>query len=331
MLTIDDVPIAPTVNRLLSRVPAPNRTTQLVVAIANLVVQIGIMVSGSVVRVTGSGLGCPTWPTCTASSLVPVADPYNGQFHQWVEFGNRMFGIAVGVISVLVFLTALIAKPLRRRYLVLALMMPIGVVAQAVIGGLTVLLKLAWWSVCLHFLPSPILVWISVLIVRAVSEGDGPARPVLPKPLRGLLAAMALDLTALVIAGTLVTAAGPHAGDIHTPRLDLPITDLVELHADFLFVLLGMLAALFFAMRITGGTPRLWRRYWILVGVILAQGALGITQYELGVPDALVSFHVLGAALSIAAMAFLWCASRERDPLPTTPTATALTTDAAVA
>jgi cytochrome c oxidase assembly protein subunit 15 len=329
--TIDDVPIAPTVNRLLSRVPAPNRTAQLVVAIANLVVQIGIMVSGSVVRVTGSGLGCPTWPTCTASSLVPVADPYNGQFHQWVEFGNRMFGIAVGVISVLVFLTALLAKPLRRRYLMLALMMPIGVVAQAVIGGLTVLLKLAWWSVCLHFLPSPILVWISVLIVRAVSEGDGPARPVLPKALRGLLAVMALDLTALVIAGTLVTAAGPHAGDIHTPRLDLPITDLVELHSDFLFVLLGMLAALFFAMRITGGTPRLWRRYWILVGVILAQGALGITQYELGVPDALVSFHVLGAALSIAAMAFLWCASRERDPLPTTPAETAPTNEAAVA
>ena len=153
----------------------------------------------------------------------------------------------------------------------------------------------------------------------------------LPKPLRGLLVVMALDLTALVIAGTLVTAAGPHAGDIHTPRLDLPITDLVELHADFLFVLLGMLAALFFAMRITGGTPRLWRRYWILVGVILAQGALGITQYELGVPDALVSFHVLGAALSIAAMAFLWCASRERDQLPATPAEPALTNEAAVA
>ena len=182
MLTIDDVPIAPAVNRLLSRVPAPNRTAQLVVAIANLVVQIGIMVSGSVVRVTGSGLGCPTWPTCTASSLVPVADPYNGQFHQWVEFGNRMFGIAVGVISVLVFLTALVARPrrgwaltLRRRYLVLALMMPIGVVAQAVIGGLTVLLKLAWWSVSLHFLPSPILVWISVLIVQASARAT--ARP----------------------------------------------------------------------------------------------------------------------------------------------------------
>ncbi len=331
MPTINDVPTAPTLNRLLSRLPAPNRTAQLVVAIANLVAQIGIMVSGSVVRVTGSGLGCPTWPTCTMSSLVPVAHPYNGQLHQWIEFGNRLFGIAVGVLSVLVLLTALLAKPLRRRYVLLALMMPIGVVAQAVIGGLTVLLKLAWWSVCLHFLPSPILVWISVLIVHAVSEGDGPPRPLLPKPLRGLLAVMALDLTALVVAGTLVTAAGPHAGDIHTPRLNLPIPALVELHADFLFVFLGMLAALFFAMRITGGTPRLWRRYWILVGVIVAQGALGITQYELGVPDALVSFHVLGAALSIAAMAFLWCGSRERDPLPAAPTKSAPTSEPAVA
>ena len=330
MPTIANVPIATTLNRWLDRVPAPNRTAQRAVAIANLVVQIGIMVSGSVVRVTGSGLGCPTWPTCTASSLVPVADPYNGQLHQWVEFSNRMFGIAVGVISVLVFLQALVSKPRRRRYLALSLMMPVGFVMQAVMGGLTVLLKLVWWSVCLHFLLSPILVWIAVLIVHAVSEGDGPARPLLPKPLRGLLALMALDLTALVMAGTLVTAAGPHAGDIHTPRLDLPIPSLVELHADFLFVFLGMLAALFFAMRITGGTPRLWRRYWIMVGVILAQGALGITQYELGVPDVLVSFHVLGAAVSIAAMAYLWAGSRERDQLPA-PAEAALTSKPVIA
>jgi cytochrome c oxidase assembly protein subunit 15 len=328
--TIVDVPIAPTLNRWLARVPAPNRTTQLVIAIANLVVQIGIMVSGSVVRVTGSGLGCPTWPTCTASSLVPVADPYNGQLHQWVEFSNRMFGIAVGVISVLVFLQAVLAKPIRRRYLVLTLMMPVGFVMQAVMGGLTVLLKLVWWSVCLHFLLSPILVWLAVLIVHAVTEGDGPARPLLPKPIRGLLAAMAVVLTGLVMAGTLVTAAGPHAGDIHTPRLDLPIPTLVELHSDFLFVFLGMLAALFFAMRITGGTPKLWRRYWVLVGLILAQGALGITQYELGVPDVLVSFHVLGAAASIAAMAALWAASRERDALPA-PAQPSLTSEPAVA
>ena len=330
MPTIVDVPIATTVNRWLDRVPAPNRTAQRAVAIANLVVQIGIMVSGSVVRVTSSGLGCPTWPTCTASSLVPVADPYNGQLHQWVEFSNRMFGIAVGVISVLIFLQAVISKPRRRRYVVLSLMMPIGFVMQAVMGGLTVLLKLVWWSVCLHFLLSPILVWIAVLIVYAVSEGDGPARPLLPKPLRGLLAAMALVLTGLVMAGTLVTAAGPHAGDIHTPRLDLPIADLVELHADFLFVFLGMLGALFFAMRITGGTPKLWRRYWVLVGVILAQGALGITQYELGVPDVLVSLHVLGSAVAIAAMAGLWGASRERDPLTTATPETAPASEPAV-
>jgi cytochrome c oxidase assembly protein subunit 15 len=305
---------------LLARVPAPNRATQRAIAIANLVVQIGIMVSGSVVRVTGSGLGCPTWPTCTTSSLVPVADPTNGLLHEWVEFSNRMFGIAVGVLSVLVFLMALVHKPMRRRYVLLTLTMPLGFVAQAVMGGLTVLLKLVWWSVCLHFLLSPVLVWLAVLIVHAVTEGDGPARPLLPKPLRGLLAAMALVLTGLVMAGTLVTAAGPHAGDIHTPRLDLPIPALVELHADFLFVFLGMLGALFFAMRITGGTKRLWRRYWILTGVILAQGALGITQYELGVPDALVSFHVLGSALCVTAMAFLWAASRERDALPAAAT-----------
>jgi cytochrome c oxidase assembly protein subunit 15 len=287
-----------------------------VLAIINVVAQCGIAVTGSIVRVSESGLGCPTWPDCSAGSLVPIAHPTLGQVHQWIEFSNRLLGGAVGILAALVFLGALLAKPRRRRHILLALTMPLGVVAQAVIGGITVLTKLAWWTVCLHFLPSPALVWLAVLLVRAINEGDEPARPLIPRPLRALQAVMALDIALIIMAGTLVTAAGPHAGDIHTPRLDLPLVDLAQGHADIVFVLVGLLTAFGFAARIAGGHPAMWRRYWLLVAAVLAQGVLGVVQYWLGVPDVLVICHVLGATLVVAAMAALWCASRDRGPRP---------------
>ncbi|HEX3648671.1 MAG TPA: COX15/CtaA family protein [Pseudonocardiaceae bacterium] len=288
-----------------------------VLAIVNVVAQCGITVTGSIVRVSESGLGCPTWPDCSTGSLVPIAQPELGQLHQWIEFSNRLLGGVVGVVSVLVLLAALLIRPRRRRLVLLALTMPLGVVLQAVIGGITVLTKLSWWTVCLHFLPSPGLVWLAVLLLKALDEGDEPARPLIPRPLRALQVVLGLDVAAVLVAGTLVTAAGPHAGDIHTPRLDLPVADLAQLHADIVFILVGMLAALGFALRIAGGTPAIWRRYWILVGTVLAQGALGLIQYFLGVPDLLVILHVLGATLVVAALAALWCASRDRGPHPT--------------
>ncbi|HEX4703990.1 MAG TPA: COX15/CtaA family protein [Pseudonocardiaceae bacterium] len=287
-------------------------------AIANVVAQAGIAVTGSIVRVTQSGLGCPTWPECAPGSLVPIADPTSGQIHQWIEFGNRLLGGAVGVLSVLVLLGALLARPRRKRHIQLALAMPLGVVLQAVIGGLTVRTQLTWWTVSLHFLPSPALVWLAVLLRRAIGEGDQPARPLIPRPLRALQVAMAAVLALVVVAGTLVTGAGPHAGDPRTPRLDLPVADLAQGHADVVFVFVGLLAAFGFALRITGGFRRLWLRYWILTGLLVAQAALGITQYWLGVPDVMVIFHVLGATLVVAALAALWCESRDRGPRPTT-------------
>jgi cytochrome c oxidase assembly protein subunit 15 len=285
-------------------------------AIVNVVAQCGITVTGSIVRVSESGLGCPTWPDCSGGSLVPIAHPELGQLHQWIEFSNRLFGGAVGVLAALVFLGALLAAPRRKRHILLALTMPLGVVAQAVIGGITVLTKLSWWTVCLHFLPSPALVWLAVLLLRAIDEGDEKPRPLIPTPLRGLQIAMTVDIAAVLVAGTLVTAAGPHAGDVRTPRLDLPLADLAQGHADIVFILVGMIVAFGFALRITGGHAAIWRRYWLLVATVVAQAALGITQYLLGVPDVLVILHVLGSTLVVAAMAALWCASRDRGPLP---------------
>lgn len=296
----------------LSRAVTPNVRTLGVLAIINVVAQIGITVTGSIVRVSESGLGCPTWPDCSGRSLVPIADPVTSQLHQWIEFSNRLLGGTVGVIAALVFIAALLAKPRRRRHIVLAATMPLGVVLQAVIGGITVLTKLSWWTVCLHFLPSPGLVWLAVLLLKSVTEGDEPARPLIPRALRGLQVVMGLDVAAVLVAGTLVTAAGPHAGDIHTPRLDFPVADLAQAHADIVFILVGMMVAFGFALRITGGTPALWRRYWVFVAAVLAQGVLGMVQYFLGVPSVLVILHVFGSVLVVTALASLWCASRDR-------------------
>lgn len=288
-------------------------------AVAAVVAQAGIAVTGSVVRVTGSGLGCPTWPQCAPGSLVPVAHPELGQAHQWVEFGNRMLTGLVAAVAALCVVNALLVRPRRRRLLALALSMPLGVVAQAVIGGITVLTGLAWWTVSVHFLASMVLVWLAVLLVHAVGEGDQPARPHVPRPLLRLQVVLAVVLGALLAAGTLVTAAGPHAGDLRTPRLDLPVASLVQGHADLLFLFLGMLVALGFALRAASAPALLWRRYGLLLVAVTAQGALGMVQYWLGVPEALVAMHVLGAALVTVATAALWCASRDHGPMPAEP------------
>ncbi|MEV6611344.1 COX15/CtaA family protein [Kutzneria sp. NPDC051319] len=301
---------------LLSRVPSPSRAVQRVIAGAAVVGQAGLAVTGAVVRVTESGLGCTTWPQCQPGSLVPVTDPVGGQAHQWIEFGNRLLGGGLGVVSALCVLMALFANPRRRRVIVLALMMPLGVVAQAVIGGITVLTGLQWWSVAPHFLASMPLIWLAVLLFRAVGEGDEPVRPLLPRPLLGLQLGQAIAVGVILIAGTLVTAAGPHAGDIRTPRLDIPVSTLAQIHADLVFLLIGSLFALGFGMRIKDATAVQWRRYWTLVGVVLAQALVGLVQYWTGVPDILVLVHVFGVTLVLIAAASLWVASRDRGPAP---------------
>ncbi|HWR46494.1 MAG TPA: COX15/CtaA family protein [Pseudonocardiaceae bacterium] len=285
-------------------------------AIAAVITQAGIAVTGSVVRVTGSGLGCPTWPQCFPGSLVPRSHPVLAALHQWIEFGNRLLGGLVGLVGLACLVVALLVRPRRRRLVVLAATMPIGVVAQAVLGGITVLTGLTWWTVAVHFLVSMVLVWLAVLLVAAFAEGDAPPRWHLPGPLRGLLCTATTVLAALLIAGTLVTSAGPHAGDTATPRLAVSVPALVHLHADLLVGFLGLLAGLGFALRAAGVPARTWRPYLVLVCVVLAQGTLGVVQYLTGVPEVLVSLHVLGAASVVVAMAALWTSCRVRDELP---------------
>jgi cytochrome c oxidase assembly protein subunit 15 len=301
----------------IARLPSPPRRLQRACAIAVLATQALIAVTGSVVRVTGSGLGCPTWPQCLPGSMFPDQHPEYATLHQWIEYGNRLFTGLVGIIALACFGLALLSRPRRPRYLRLAAAMPIGVLIQGLIGGVTVRLDLLWWTVAVHLLASTVMVWLAALLVHAVGEGDEPARPVGPPGVRGLLLAQTVVLAALVVAGTMVTAAGPHAGDPDTPRLALPVETLAHVHSAFLFVFLGLLIGLGVLLGL--GAPRtLWTRYGVLVAVVLAQGTLGFVQYWTGVPEILVSLHVLGAMLVIIATATVWCVARERGPVPPT-------------
>ncbi|MDQ4092655.1 MAG: COX15/CtaA family protein [Actinomycetota bacterium] len=296
-----------------SRIPAALSRS---IPISAQITQGRIAVTATVVRVTGSGLGCPTWPQCFPGSLVPQPHAEVAALHQWIEFGNRLLTGLVGLVALACLVVALLIRPRRRRLVLLAATMPLGVVLQAVLGGITVLTGLAWWTVAMHFLVSMVLVWLAVLLVGANAEGDGPPRWWVPGPVRGLLGTATAVLAALLVAGTLVTAAGPHAGDAATPRLAVGVPAMVQLHADLLIGFLGLLAGLGFALRAVGVPSRTWQRYLVLMSVVLAQGALGVVQYLTGVPEILVSLHVLGAASVVVAMAALWTSCRIRGDLP---------------
>jgi heme a synthase len=314
---------------LRDRVPPTSVRLMRALAIAAVIAQAGIAVTGSVVRVTGSGLGCPTWPQCFPGSLVPTPHPEVAALTQWIEFGNRLLTGVVVLVAGACWLAALNARPRRARLTRLAAIQPIGVVAQAVIGGMTVLLGLVWWSVAVHFVVSMIMVWLAVQLVDAAGDGDGPVRPVVGDAVRRLIATSTGVLAALLVAGTFVTAAGPHAGDAATPRLGVGVPQAAQLHADLLFGYLGLLIGLGFTLAAVAAPARLWRRYRVLIAVVLAQGALGGVQYALGVPEVLVSLHVLGAALVTVAAAALWAGTVERPftapAAPVTPEAADLT------
>jgi heme a synthase len=306
---------------LLARLPYPSRPLQRTIGIAAVVTQAGIAVTGSVVRVTGSGLGCPTWPQCVPGSMVPVDNSRYHLLNQWIEFSNRLFTGVVIVVAVLAMLAAWrirLDQPHRRRLVALAWTLPGGVVLQAVLGGITVLAKLQWWTVAIHFLATTPLIWLAVLLLHAFGEGDGKTRSLVSPVARKLMVALVVAMWGILIAGTTVTGAGPHSGDIHTQRLNAPIQTLAQVHGGILVAYLLILAMFGLALMRAGAPARLWRRYGIVWAVAVAQGVLGSVQYALGVPDTLVSFHVLGATLVIISTAALWCATRDRGPVSRT-------------
>jgi len=195
-------------------------------------------------------------------------------------------------------------------------------VVQAVIGGITVLTGLLWWTVAIHLLASMTVVWLSVLLYVKIGEPDnGVSAPVVPKPLRHLTALTAVVLAAQLVTGTLVTGAGPHAGDKSitqpVPRLQIEITTLVHVHSSLLVAYLALLVGLGFGLLAVHAPRSVTLRLNVLLVLVAAQGFVGTVQFFTGVPAALVAVHVLGAAACTAATAALWVSMRERsEPEP---------------
>jgi cytochrome c oxidase assembly protein subunit 15 len=258
-------------------------------AVLSVIVNVGIVVTGGAVRLTNSGLGCPNWPHCVGGSLVPREKL---GIHGAIEFTNRTLTFVVGLT---LFLTVVVAWR-QRRHVGLALLAFASIPAQALLGGLVVLTDLNPWLVALHFLLSAAIIAVTYLLWWRVAEQD--ALP-LPAAARWLTSALAGVAALVLVAGTVVTGAGPHAGDLThgtVHRIDLPIAGAAQLHADLVMVLIGLTlgaVALGHALR----EPRLRQAALLLLGVELAQGAVGYAQYFLHVPPALVGLHMLGACL----------------------------------
>lgn len=293
--------------------PAVGRWTRLVL-LANVVVQCGIVVTGGLVRLTGSGLGCPTWPQCDPGSYVPVVEPADG-WHPYIEFGNRLLTFVVGVAAVATLVV--VWRTGRRRLRPLAAAPLLGVVAQAVLGGVTVLTSLHPVTVAAHFLLSMVIIALSVLLLVRVQEPDGPAVDVVPLPVRRLAQLLAAVGAAVLVVGTVVTGSGPHSGDAEAPaRFDLDPRTMSWLHADLVLLFLGLLVGLLVALRVTGA-PELARERarWVL-GVTLGQGLVGYVQYATDLPEALVAVHMLGASLLVVTLTALVASLRRREPAP---------------
>ncbi|WP_310786771.1 COX15/CtaA family protein [Mycobacterium sp. Z3061] len=302
--------------RLVDLLPNPSLRVQRIIAALVVLTQGGIAVTGAIVRVTASGLGCPTWPQCFPGSFTPVAVSEVPRIHQAVEFGNRMITFAVVITAALAVLAVTRARR-RREVLVYAWLMPASTVVQAVIGGITVRTGLLWWTVAIHLLASMTMVWLSVLLFVKVGEpDDGQVRRRVARPLRLLTVLSAMNLAAVLVTGTLVTAAGPHAGDKSpsrtVPRLKVEINTLVHAHSSLLVSYLSLLVGLGFGLwAVQAGRP-VMRRLGVLVALVVAQAGVGTAQYYTGVPAVLVALHVAGAAACTAATAALWASMRER-------------------
>ncbi|MFB9833770.1 COX15/CtaA family protein [Actinoallomurus acaciae] len=304
------------VTRLVDAVWRPTSASMRWLALAGVAGNALIMSTGAAVRVSGSGLGCPTWPQCTGDSLVPSHSPEHAAVNMAIEFGNRLLTFLVLAVGVAVFVAAVRLSPRRRDLVRLAVIQPLSVVAQAVVGGIVVLTDLNPAAVSAHFLLSPALLAAATALWIRASEGDAPARRLVRGELVWLARALIGVVFVLLVAGTVVTGTGPHAGDAKAPRFGFRIEQVAQLHADVVWVTVGLTFALLLGLRLTTAPRLAQRRAVELLVIELAQGVIGYVQYFTGVPGPLVVAHVLGSALVWIATFRAAFALRERGPMP---------------
>lgn len=271
------------------------------ILLANLVAQVGIIVSGGLVRLTGSGLGCPTWPQCVPGSYVPVREQAEG-FHKIIEFGNRTLTGVLGVLAVLAVAAVWKWAPVRRLKIA-AVVVLVGVLVQALLGGLTVRLGLHPATVAAHFLVSACLVAAASYLWFARNEREGRPTPLVHDLVRRV-AFVTCGLGAVVLTlGTVVTGSGPHSGDADTPaRFGFDPRTISWLHADAVMLFVGLVVAVWLATRLSSAPASVSSAWRVVLYVTLAQGVIGYTQYLTDLPEVLVLTHMLGAAALVVVL-----------------------------
>jgi cytochrome c oxidase assembly protein subunit 15 len=273
------------------------------ILLANLVAEVAIVVTGGLVRVTGSGLGCPTWPECVDGSITPTIEQAEG-IHKWIEFGNRTLTGVLGLLALATIVAVWRWAP-RRAMKVAAVAVFVGVLVQAVLGGITVLLGLHPATVAAHFLVSMGLVAAASYLWFARHETGAAPVPLVPPIVTRLAWATTAVGGVVLFLGTLVTGSGPHSGDADEPaRLGFDPRTISWLHADVVMLFVGLVVATWLTARLTSkDADRAPGRAWFAVlAVSLAQGVVGYVQYFTNLPEALVIAHMLGATLLVVAL-----------------------------
>jgi cytochrome c oxidase assembly protein subunit 15 len=261
-----------------------------------VITQSAIVITGALVRLTGSGLGCSTWPECTPGSYTPTPDQPEAPLHAWIEFGNRLLTFVL-FLNALVLVISILRN--RRELFGLGAIQILGILAQAVLGGITVLTGLNPATVAGHFMLSIILI-AAALSLRQRIYRHSPTNIVTSKLTRTLARLLVILTFLVLIAGTIVTGSGPHAGDSTAERFTLDARTVSWIHADLVIALLGIAIALMISIKVgESGAARvlLEKRIKVFLIASVLQGAIGYTQYFTGLPELLVAFHILGSVL----------------------------------
>jgi cytochrome c oxidase assembly protein subunit 15 len=270
-----------------------------------LFAQAAIVVTGGAVRLTGSGLGCPTWPECTPGSYTPKPYQVEEQVKVWIEFGNRLltFVLVLAAITVLVSVLAAGRKDLRG----LALGQVLGILGQGILGGITVLTGLHPATVAAHFLLSIVLI-AGATSLRAQRFASLEKQDTAPLVKKIATAHIAVSFLVLFL-GTLVTGSGPHAGDATAPRFPFDLRTMAWLHADSVIALFGITFGLFVVQGVSAHTMR---RLKIFVAIALSQGLIGYVQWYLDLPELIVGLHLVGSTLVWIAAWRVWLSVTKR-------------------
>lgn len=284
------------------RVPRPTLVlsprTYRTITLVTVVLVGAIIVTGAAVRLTGSGLGCSEWPNCSPGRLTPHGA---GGHHAWVEFVNRLFTGAVSLSVIAAALGSYLRRPFRRDLTWLAWGLVLGVVGQIVLGGITVLVDLHPLAVMSHMLLSLLILADAVVLHHRSGRAAGERVPRVDARVVNMGRFLLVAASVVFVTGAVVTGAGPHAGDADVKRFDVLITDVARVHGGAVLLFLGAVLLTGRLARRGGSLGTVSRPLAVLLGVVVAQGAVGYTQYFTGVPAVLVGIHVAGAALVLVA------------------------------